>query len=264
MNIPQLLKTEWMKVKNYRTFWILSVLYLVSIFGVNYIAYLIWDARPKKSGIDMMVGNPPFQFPDVWHTVSYASSFLMFIPGLLMIISVTNEYSFKTHRQNVIDGWSRKEFILVKILMTVIVALVSTLAVFLTALLFGIYEGVSSVSFEKIEYIGYFFIQSLSYTSIALLFSILFKRSGLSIGFYFLYSLILENMLAGFLNRYVDNIGRYMPLETTDNLIRLPVFKVIVSQLMATYNTTALLIMSAVYLALYYFLSMRKFQTDDL
>ena len=191
MNIPQLLNIEWMKVKNYRTFWILSVLYLVSIFGVNYIAYLIWDARPKKSGIDMMVGNPPFQFPDVWHTVGYASSFLMFIPGLLMIISVTNEYSFKTHRQNVIDGWSRKEFILVKILMTVIVALVSTLAVFLTALLFGIYEGVSSVSFEKIEYIGYFFIQSLSYTSIALLFSILFKRSGLSIGFYFLYSLIL-------------------------------------------------------------------------
>ena len=71
-------------------------------------------------------------------------------------------------------------------------------------------------------------------------------------------------MLAGFLNRYVDNLGRYMPLETTDNLIRVPVFKMIVNQLMATYNTTALLIMSAVYLALYYFLSMRKFQTDDL
>ena len=211
-----------------------------------------------------MAGNPPFQFPDVWHTVSFFSSFLMFIPGLLIIISVTNEYSFKTHRQNVIDGWDRKEFILVKILMTAIIAIASTLAVFLTALGFGLYEGVSPFSFEKIELIGYFFIQALSYTSIALLFSVLFKRSGLSIGFYFLYSLILENMLAGFLNRYVDNFGRYLPLETTDNLIRVPVFKAIVSQLMASYNTTALLIMSAVYLALYYFLSMRKFQTDDL
>lgn len=264
MDILQLLKVEWMKVKNYTTFWVLSILYLVSIFGVNYIAWLVWDARPKKTGMEMMVGNPPFQFPEVWHTISYASSFLMFIPGLLMIISVTNEYSFKTHRQNVIDGWSRKEFILVKILMTIIIALVSTVAVFLTALLFGLFEGVSAFDFEKIEYIGYFFIQSLSYTSIALLFSILFKRSGLSIGFYFLYSLILENMLAGFLNRYVDNFGRYMPLETTDNLIRVPVFKMIVNQLMASYNTTALLIMSAVYLGLYYFFSMRKFETDDL
>jgi ABC-type transport system involved in multi-copper enzyme maturation permease subunit len=254
-----------MKVKNYRTFWILSILYLVSIFGANYIAYSTYNLRPKKMDMtNMIIGNPPFQFPDVWHMVSYVSSFLMFIPGLLMIISVTNEYSFKTHRQNIIDGWSRKEFILVKILLTVIIAAVSTAAVFITALLFGFYEGGNSISFEKVEYIGYFFIQALSYSSIALLFSILFKRSGLSIGFYFLYSLILENMLAGFLNRYADNIGRYLPLETTDNLIRIPVFKIIVNQLLASYNITLLLVMSAVYLTLYYFISIRKFETDDL
>lgn len=264
MNILQLLKVEWMKVKNYRTFWILSILYIASIFGANYISYTIYQLKPKQKGMDMIVGNPPFQFPDVWHMISYISSFLMFIPGLLMIISVTNEYSFKTHRQNIIDGWSRTEFIVVKILLAIVIALVSTLAVFITALSFGLYEGGSPVSFEQIEFIGYFFIQALSYTSIALLFSLLFKRSGLSIGFYFLYSLIIENVLASFLNHYADNIGRYLPLETTDNLIRIPVFKVVVNQLMASYNTTALLIMSAVYLTLYYFISIRKYQTDDL
>ncbi len=260
----QLLKVEWMKVKNYRTFWVLSILYLVSVFGANYIAYHIWDLRPKNNDMSRAIMGTPFDFPDVWHVVSYTSSFLMFMLGLLIIISFTNEYSYKTHRQNIIDGWSRKEFIVVKMVLTVIVALVATIAVFITALLFGLYENSASFTLEKVEFIGYFFIQAVSYCAAALLFSLLFKRSGITIGVYFLYTLILENMLAAFLNHYADNIGRYLPLETTDNLIRVPVFKVIINQLTSSYNTTALLIMAAVYLALYYFISFRKFQTDDL
>jgi ABC-type transport system involved in multi-copper enzyme maturation permease subunit len=206
----------------------------------------------------------PFNFPDIWHAVSFTSSFLMFMPGLLLIISFTNEYSFKTHRQNIIDGLSRKEFIGVKIALSFIVAFVATVAVFLTALGFGLLQSTTPFSLEKFEFIGYFFIQALSYCSVALLFSLLFKRSGIAIGVYFLYTLILENMIAGFLNRYADNIGRYLPLETTDNLIRVPIFKVIVNQMTTSYNTTALLIMSAVYLVLYYFISFKKFQSDDL
>jgi ABC-2 type transport system permease protein len=260
----QLLKVEWMKVKNYRTFWVLSILYLISVYGANNIAYQIYQSRPKNNDMTKGIIGRPFDFPDVWHVVSYISSFLMFILGLLIIISFTNEYSYKTHRQNIIDGWSRKEFILVKSALTVIVAVVASIAVFIIALLFGLHENAASFTFEKIEFIGYFFIQAISYSSAALLFSLLFKRSGITIGVYFLYTLILENMLAGFLNHYADNIGRYLPLETTDNLIRVPVFKVIINQFTASYNTTALLIMSAIYLALYYFISFKKFEADDL
>jgi ABC-2 type transport system permease protein len=260
----RLLKVEWMKVRHYRTFWVLSILYLVSVFGVNYIGYQFWDSRPRNTNIPTGVIGNPFDFPDVWHLVSFTTSFLMFMPGLLMIISFTNEYSFKTHRQNIIDGWSRQDFILVKMALTFILALVASIAVFLTAIGFGLYENAASFTFEKVEYVGYFFIQALSYCSAALVFSLLFKRSGITIGVYFLYTVILENMLAGFLNRYADNIGRYLPLETTDNLIRLPVFKVIINQIMAPYNTVALLMMSVVYLALYYVISFKKFQADDL
>jgi len=224
----------------------------------------MYSAAPKKDNMANMFLGSPFNFPDVWHVVSYTSSFLMFMPGLLIIISFTNEYSYKTHRQNIIDGWSRKQFILVKMLLTVVVSLAATLAVFLTAIGFGLHESAASFTFSKIEYIGFFFIQALSYCAVALLFSLLFKRSGIAIGVYFLYTLILENMLAGFLNHYFDNVGRYLPLETTDNLIRVPVFKVIVNQFTASYNITALLVMAAVYLALYFAISVRKFQNDDL
>lgn len=253
-----------MKVKNYTTFWVLSILYLISVFGANYISYQFWDARPKKSDMtDSIIGNP-FNFPEVWHMVTFTSSFLMIMPGLLIIISVTNEYSYKTHRQNIIDGWSRKDFILVKIMLSLVVAFIATIAVFITALVFGWVLSETSISFEKVEYLFYFFIQAASYCGVALLFSLLFKRSGITLGIYFLYAIVIENMLAGILNRYANNLGRYLPLETTDNLIRVPVFKVIVNQLVAPYNLTALLIMSAVYLTLYYIISIWRFTTEDL
>ena len=261
----QLLKVEWMKVKYYRTFWVLSLLYLVSIYGVNYIAYLIQDARPKKNDMaNMLIGNPPFQFPEVWQTVSYMSSFLLFIPGLLIIISYTNEFSYKTHRQNIIDGWSRRQFILVKMALTVILAIVSTIAVFITAVAFGLYENASGFSFEQVEYIGYFFIEALSYSAVALLFGLLFKRSGIAIGVFFLYAVVLENMLAGLLNRYVYNIGRFLPLETTDNLIPFPFLRTVVNQFRTITSPVYLLIASAIYLGIYTFVCLRKFETDDL
>ena len=261
----QLLKVEWMKVKNYRTFWVLSILYLVSVFGASYIFHLFYDEtrRSDKGGMANAVIGNPFNFPDLWHTVSYTSSFLMLMLGLLIIISITNEFSYKTHRQNVIDGWSRTQFIVVKMLLTVIISLVATLAVIITALIFGAMEG-SDFSMEKFEFMGYFFIQALSYCSAALLFSMLFKRSGITIGVYFLYSTIIENMIAGLLNKYVDNVGRYLPLESSDNLIRFPFLKAIVAQMTTSYNTELLFTMSLLYLSLFFFISYRKFATDDL
>ncbi len=97
----QLLKIEWLKVKNYRTFWILSTLYLLSIWGINYIVYVIqWKIYHDKNAGDaakLFLGGPPYAFPKVWAMTSYVSSFLLFIAGLLIIIIVTNEFSFKTH-----------------------------------------------------------------------------------------------------------------------------------------------------------------------
>ena len=271
MNLPtskkmlQLLKVEWMKVKYYRTFWVLSLLYLVSIYGVNYVAWLIQNQRPKKNDMaNILIGNPPFEFPEVWQTVSYVSSFLLFIPGLLIIISYTNEFSYKTHRQNIIDGWSRKQFISVKMMMTLVLAIVSTIAVFITAAGFGLYENAGGFSFEKIEYIGYFFIEALSYSAVALLFALLFKRSGIAIGVFFLYAVVLENMIAGLLNRYVNNIGRFLPLESTDNLIPFPFLRNVVNQFRTITPPVYLLIAAAVYLGIYSYVCLRKFETDDL
>lgn len=262
-----LLKIEWLKLKNYRTFWILSALYLISIFGINYIVYRIqeniYNAKQAKGMAEMMIGSRPYSFPTVWQMTSYVSSFLLFLPGLLLIISITNEYSYKTHRQNIIDGWSRKDFISVKLVLAVIVAFVSMLMVFATALSFGLSSG-SSFDTDKIYYLGYFFIQTLSYSMVALLFSILFKRGALAIGVFFLYSLVLENLIAKPISHYFNDAGRFFPLESTDVLIPLPVFENMQRQISEPPNYTVFLIVAMVYLVIYTFLAIKKFESDDL
>lgn len=263
----QRLQIEWMKLRPYRTFWILFGLYLVSIVGANYIAYRIqqsvYEAKEAKGMAEMLIGTPPYAFPNVWHMTSYVSSFLLFLPGLLLIISVTNEYTYKTHRQNIIDGWSRHQFITVKLMSALILAIASTVTVFLTALFFGFINR-EPFSADKMIYLFYFFIQALSYGMVALLFSLLFRRGGLAIGIFFLYALVLENVLAGLMNRYMNYTGRYLPLESTDNLVPLPIMENVQRQMMKPYNTTALFIFALIYLAAYFYFSYRKFETDDL
>jgi hypothetical protein len=76
-----------------------------------------------------------------------------------MIIFITNEYSYKTHRQNIIDGWSRNQFISVKIAVAFLLSLISTLMVIVTAMIFG-FQLDNPFSLEKFEYVGYYFIQA--------------------------------------------------------------------------------------------------------
>ncbi len=260
-----LLKIEWLKLKNYRTFWILSVLFIISLYGVNHIAYEIQlNAFARAPIAQAMVGAPPFQFPGVWNTVVWISGFLLFFPGLIIIILMTNEFSYKTHRQNIIDGLSRTQFIYVKMMLCVLIALISTIVVFIVALVFGITEGHANISFQNMQYLGLFFIETLSYTSLALVIATLFRRSGIAIGVYFLYAEIIDQLLSSLCSHYFNNIGRYFPLESNDNLIPLPLFRNIKDRIIEPVNVYYMLITAAIYLCLYFFICRRRFQTADL
>jgi ABC-2 type transport system permease protein len=265
----QLLAIEWMKLKNYRAFWILFCIYLATIFGANYIIYriqlVIYAERQAKGIATMVLGNPPYSFPTVWQAVAHVSSWLLFIPGLIMILTVTNEYSFKTHRQNIIDGWTRQQFITSKILFAAVLALISTLMVAITAAIFGFMSGDASFSFEGFSYVWYFLLQAMSYIMVALLMAVLFKRGGLAIGVFFAYATVLEQIVVLLLNKYANYAGRYLPLETTDIMVPFPHIQRVLNKLLSSEpNYTAIFIVSLGYLAAYLLVTLRKFQTDDM
>ena len=256
-----LLKLEWLKVKNYRAFWIFLALYIIGLFSINWTAYQ-FQSEIKKSGAPVNIF--PYDFPAVYQTIAWVSSWLLYFPGMLMILVITNEYNYKTHRQNIIDGLTRQQFIIAKILFGLVIALVTTLTCFLIALYFGSSYS-SSFSFNGIEYIGYSFIQTLCYLFVAMILAVFMRRSGLAMAVFFLYGLVFEQLLGGLLDYKILNEGTiryYFPLEASDVLIPVTFGSSIVYK--NAPGQTTLITTCFIYIILFVFLSLRKFQTDDL
>jgi hypothetical protein len=135
-----LLKTEWLKLKKYWAFWSMVGIVALTYPGINYMIY--YNAYKeqlddKRMGPILRMIPNPFTFPEVWHTASFISSFFLFLPAIVVIMFITNEYSYKTHRQNIIDGWSRNQFLLAKIIDVFLVALVVTILYAIVAFILG-------------------------------------------------------------------------------------------------------------------------------
>lgn len=260
----QLLKIEWMKVRHYRAFWIFTILYFASILGINYIGYFINEVTKENVPVAEALIGSPYAFPHIWGTVGFMSSWLLYFPGILFIMLLTNEFNFKTHRQNIIDGWERKQFVSVKFVFALIFSIAATLFNVLVALLFGFISRGSVFSFESTENIIYIFIQTFSYISFAMFLAILFRRSGVAIAVFFLYGLIFEWLITTLINFKFEltPVGYFLPLQVTDTLLPLPFGNKVFYK--GAPDPYILVIVSVVYLAAYYFFSLQKFTKDDL
>ncbi len=87
---------------------------------------------------------------------------------------------------------------------------------------FGL-SGTEPFSWSGVEYLGYFFVRALSYMSVALVIVMLLRRSGVSIGIYFLYLFIVENLLGLIINnKILEEAGNFLPLRSSGQLIDAP------------------------------------------
>src|SRR5210317_150486 len=78
-----------------------------------------------------------FNFTIIWHlTTFFVAQFKFFFP-IFVVSMICNKYSNRTLKQNLIDGLSKKEFILSKFYTVVLLAFVSTVFVFFVSLILG-------------------------------------------------------------------------------------------------------------------------------
>ena len=111
---------EWLKLRSYRAFWVLLILFLGLLFLTNYAAshgFFI------KTTHNFSIFTKSYSFPNVWDNIGFWVRTLGGLFPVLVIISTTNEFQYRTHRQNIIDGWSRAEFFHAKWLLCFAVAL---------------------------------------------------------------------------------------------------------------------------------------------
>jgi ABC-2 type transport system permease protein len=263
------LRVEWMKLKYYRTFWILLAVIAVCIPAFNYVIYDFTDnSFPKINGQNIL-GNP-FSFPNVWSTVPYNAGILIFMPAILIITLFTNEYSFRTHRQNVIDGWSRRRFIQIKIAEVFILSLFVTGVVVLTCLFFGFVTRKPmqlNASWDQYRFILFFFVEMLDYSLIAVLAAMLIKRAGLAMGIFFLYMIIEQFVVSLGRNKYKVNWVDYLPEEVSDRLIPQPFARRILApgnNALWEKHIPIYLAIAVLYIIMYIFFITWRFRKSDL
>lgn len=225
-----LIRTEWLKMKKYNAFWWIMGITALSYPGINYMCYFIYQemtGQPNQASqlAKMALGNP-FTFPEAWHTVAFFSSCFVFIPAVVVIMLICNEYTFRTHRQNIIDGWGRPQFVTSKLMDVLIISLIITLLYTAVALVTGLsnQERLIKDTWGQAKYIGLFGLQTFSQLSIAFLLGFLIRKAFLALGVFLFYFIILENIIIGFLEWKGSSVGNYFPLQISDGMIPKPAF----------------------------------------
>lgn len=262
-----LLGIEWLKIKRYRTFWVLIGMFALLLPFWNYeIASGVLQLGPSKKG-GMNFLNTAYSFPEVWSNLGFwGSIFIMFI-SILVIILTTNEYSYRTHRQNIIDGWTRMQFFHAKVLLVVVLSFIITVYFFLLGMVFGgSYSGGLGNLFSEFQRVIYFFVLCLNYLGFALFLAIWIRRSGLAIGLFILYSMIIENIGKGLINHYMDMpYGDLLPLQASDELLPFPLM-MMTKRILAQadkISANTYLIVSLCWCAVYYFVCRMLLKRSD-
>lgn len=224
-----LLKIDLKKLTSYRTFWIVCGLYFITLAfsTASGMEFLKWIARTFEDfGSSLNIDRIPlYHFPDVWLNLIYFSGLFKIVLGVMTVISVTNEFQYRTLRQNVIDGLSRWQFLASKILTNILLSFLSVVMMMIISFVTGLIYTPSidwSYVFADMEFLIAYFIEIFAYLSFALMLGILVQRSGLTIILLLLSPMPEIIVREGYLDEYLPWMIEYLPLESLSNLVPLP------------------------------------------
>ncbi|UII23602.1 ABC transporter permease [Fulvivirga ligni] len=264
----KLLKIDLKKLANYRAFWVLNILYgfLILSIPISVIEFLKWL---KASGVDFdrfdPMKIPVLHFPDVWQNITWVYSFLKIFLAIVVVISVSNEFSYKTVRQNIIDGMSRADFLISKLSTVLLLSVGSTVLVFLTGLVSGlIYTSdlADASILEGSEFVLAYFLDLFTYLVFAFFLTVLFKRSALTVFMLLLYS-PFEYIVAAFFPNNLEFITEYFPLHAINNLIEIPFPRYIFREIQDYVSFSAVAVV-LFYLCLFIYVIYYKLKSSDL
>lgn len=265
-----LLKIEWLKIKSYKAFWLLSsvfvALYPITLFIVGYkYNSEVSNAKGIEGGAIRSLLGSPFLFPKIWLSSAWFGGLFFIAIGMLFIMFITNEVQYRTQKQNIIDGWSRLDYLKAKLSLLLAFSLAATLIVFIVGLISGLlFSPVSSYStlMDESIYVLYFFLMATLYLIIAFLIAILIKRTGVAIIVYFGLVCIIDNLLWASLTFQKNQIGYFLPFEVVDSLVPNPFSPSVLKR--RTISDWYLVGVSFSYITLWWYVIKKKFIQSDL
>jgi ABC-type transport system involved in multi-copper enzyme maturation permease subunit len=234
----RLLQIEWKKILTYKIFWVLIGLYFIFLaLGIMMAEFMI------NNMIDNVNRHTPipiphitiYFFPWVWQNITFFASlrYVLIFPAIIVIILITNEFTYKTVRQNVINGLSKTEFILSKLIIITLISAVLTVFLLVGTLILG-FSNTAQPSFsmvvEKSTFVIGFFISVMTFQVFAFFFGFIFRNTGLSIALFTLYTFIVEPIIYYFLKSpivFKNDISAYLPVNSFLRITEYPAIPVL-------------------------------------
>lgn len=223
----RLLHIEFIKLWNNRASKVLIISYFALLTSIALVAAIKFDIGPIQFHL---ADQGIFNFPYIWHFNTFITAFFKLFLAIVIVSMMSNEYSNKTIKQNLIDGLSKKEFILSKFLTVISFSLISTVFVFIVSLILGLlYSDFNELSIilTDLEFLVAFFIKLMGFFSFCLFLGILVKRSAFALGFLILWQ-VFEGIVRGLIRwklfdgETTDTVMGFFPLQSMFNLIKEP------------------------------------------
>ncbi|GAA0871598.1 ABC transporter permease [Gangjinia marincola] len=225
----RLLNIEFHKLKYSKSARVLTITYFILITFIALFASIKFEFgminfRLADQGI--------FNFPLIWHFNAYFVAFLKLFLAIVIVSMMSNEYSNRTLKQNLIDGLSKKEFILSKFYTVLVYAGISAIFLFVVSLILGLaFSDYTefSIIIRDLEYIPAYFVKLTAFFSMCLFLGMLVKRSAFALGFlvvWWIAESILKVVLGVKIFDDFDKAGQVMqffPLESMANLVVEPI-----------------------------------------
>ncbi|MFN8670507.1 MAG: ABC transporter permease subunit [Candidatus Sericytochromatia bacterium] len=253
----RLIKAEAKKIFYYKSFMACAILYFI------FMPLMFVGLGNSSIGKGKFSFKIIFDYPDFWHNITYLASWFNVLLCIMFILLVSNEFSYKTFRQNIIDGVSRFEVVLAKLSISVLLSIISTLYVLISGYIIGeIYaepHAFKDVT-EQIYFLGNYFIQSVSYMSLALLFALIFRRQGTSLIFFLIYVFVI-GPLTSF--KIPEPYGDYTPTSILSNLINNPL-PAMFGTTLPHLDLTSTMVMTAIYTTIFLACSLLIVKKSDL
>jgi ABC-type transport system involved in multi-copper enzyme maturation permease subunit len=225
--VKRLLQIEFIKLWNNRSSRVLIISYFVLLTSIALVAAIKFDIGPIQFHL---AEQGIFNFPYIWHFNTFVTAFFKLFLAIVIVSMMSNEYSYKTIKQNLIDGLSKKEFVLSKFLTVISFALISTVFVFVVSMILGlIYSDYDELSiiFSGLEFLLAYFVKLMGFFSFCLFLGVLVKRSAFALGFLILWQ-VFEGFVRGMIRwklfdgETTDAVMAFFPLNAMYNLIKEP------------------------------------------
>ncbi|OFX85663.1 MAG: hypothetical protein A2W99_06230 [Bacteroidetes bacterium GWF2_33_16] len=228
--LKKLFQIEKIKALSYPAFKTLMIIHFLLFFLVVLIVSQVQFSIPGFSIKKL------YQFPNIWQFFPWVASWFNLFLAIVVILLVGNEFSYRTFRQNVIDGLSRNDLLRGKLILIFSIAVYTFLMVLIAVMLFGLINSDDyslNAIFGRSYVLLIYFIQALGYMCLGLLMAIIFRNNALSIIMFILYFFPIEPIIRWIFEAHAR---RYFPIKIIANLTPMPEFLTMTSE--NTINTS--------------------------